>query len=543
VNKFGRSLSLLSLALVVLLAGCSLGGNMFKYKITVDPAAAAEVNPASGKAKVDDAVTITLTPNEGYEFVKWDGNVEPQEGDAEGKWTFVMPKKDVTLKAVFREVEPVDEEALVQAVRDALDEGLEAFMDALEALQDAGLLTDVVEEHGPAYLEQARDFPKFGKFALSTDPPYMRDAADIQELIIDPVNEWVAEAIDAINGARTPAETKKAWKHFKQHRDLLLVFEGLTLTFEEDGVSEEEEVDVKDDVVEELLVKYPPLSVADIRDIVYGAYVKGQVDDLFKSAAQEALGDGVDQTKIDEVAELVTEVAIDDLKAELEAAVVKAQGLWDEEIWKRITKGVEGLFDGFNWETFEPEDELTLNPEKDEKAIVEAIKDVEELLEDYRGTEDVELVAELLETAREMLIVKQINELEEGEALASWIVRNMTITQFNDLSAAQRAEVAGFLLKPHFESIEEFIEAVVAEVGKYLELLGAVNAAATNSQMVEALKGLEYYKDYAEDYGVFATYVGIEDYGTQLRIAEDMFGKVPFKTILDIADELQKQDY
>ncbi|HQD87017.1 MAG TPA: hypothetical protein PK822_08950 [Bacillota bacterium] len=111
MNKFGRSLSLLSLALVVLLAGCSLGGNMFKdvpcvyinnYEITVDPAAAAEVNPASGKAKVDDAVTITLTPNEGYEFVKWDGNVEPQEGDAEGAWTFVMPKEDVRLKAVFQ---------------------------------------------------------------------------------------------------------------------------------------------------------------------------------------------------------------------------------------------------------------------------------------------------------------------------------------------------------------------------------------------------------------------------------------------------------
>jgi len=451
-----------------------------------------------------------------------------------------MPKENVRLKAVFREVEPVDEEALVQAVRDARDkEALEDFMDALEALQDAGLLTDVVEEHGPAYLQQANDFTTFG--ALS-NAPYMRDAADIQELIIDPVNEWVAKAIGAINGARTPAETEEAWEHFKQHGESLLDFEGLELTFEEDEVSEE--VNVKDDDVEELLVKYPPLSVADIRDIVYGAYVKGQVDDLFKSAAQEALGDGVDQTKIDEVAELVTEVAIDDLKAELEAAVVKAQGLWDEEIWKQITEGVEGLFKDFNWETFEPEDELTLNPEKDEEAIVEAIKDVEELLEDYRGTEDVELVAELLETAREMLIVKQINELEEGEALASWIVRNMTITQFNDLSAAQRAEVAGFLLKPHFESIEEFIEAVVAEVGKYLELFGAVNTAATNSQMVVALKGLEYYKDYAEKYGVFADYVD-KDEDTQLRIAEDMLGEVPFETISDIADELQSliEDY
>jgi len=526
VNKLGRSLSLLSLALVVLLAGCSLGGNMFKYEITVEPAAAAKVNPASGKAKVDDAVTITLTPNEGYEFVKWDGNVEPQEGDAEGKWTFVMPKKDVTLKAVFREVEPVDEEALVQAVRDALDEGLEAFMDALEALQDAGLLTDVVEEHGPAYLEQANDFTTFG--ALS-NTPYMRDAADIQELIIDPVNEWVAEAIDAINGAGTPAQTEEAWGYFKQHGDVLLDFEGFDLT------------DVADEVVEELLAKYRPLSVADIRDIVYGAYVKGEVDALFESEAQEALKEeGVDQTKIDEVAELVAEVAIDELKAELEAAVAKAQGLWDEGIWKRITEGVEGLFDGFNWETFEPEDELTLNPDKDYDAIVEAIKGVEELLEDYRGTEDVELVAELLETAREMSIVKTINELK-GELLASWIVSNMTITQFNDLSAAQRVEVAGFLLKPEeqdFESSEEFIEAVVAEVGKYLELLGAVNAAATNSQMVVALEGLEYYKDYA-DYGVFAIYVGIEDYDTRLRIAEDMFSEVPFKTISDIADELQ----
>ena len=481
MNKFGRSLSLLSLALVVLLAGCSLGGNMFKYEITVDPAAAAEVHPASGRAKVDDAVTITLTPNEGYEFVKWDGNVEPQEGDAEGKWIFVMPKKHVRLKAVFKEVEPVDEEALVQAVRDALklDEGvLEAFMDALEALQDAGLLTDVVEEHGPAYLEQAKDDDAF---VATSIPPYMRDAADIQELIIDPVNEWVAKAIDAINGARTLGETGEAWEDFIERGDVLLDFEGFE--FEWTGVG--------DGVVEELLFKYPPLSVADIRDIVYGAYVKGQVDALFQN------GTVAEQEQIDEVAELVAEVAIDELKAELEAAVAKAQGLWDEKIWEKITEGVEELFVDFDWETFKPEDELTLNDMGDE-AIVEAIKAVEELLEDYRGTEDVELVAELLETAREMWIVERINKLE-GEALASWIVRYMTITQFNDLSAAQRDEVAGFLLKPeeqYFESSEEFIEAVVAEVGKYLELLGAVNAAATKFQMVVALEGLEYYKDY-----------------------------------------------
>ena len=542
MNKFGRSLSLLSLALVVLLAGCSLGGNMFNYEITVDPAAAAEVDSPSGKAKAGAAVEFTLTPNEGYEFVEWEGNVEPQKGDAEGKWTFAMPKEDVTLKAVFQAVEdpeepePVDEEALVQAVRDARDkEALEDFMDALEALQDAGLLTDVVEEHGPAYLQKAIDFTKF---AALSNAPYMKDAAEIQELIIDPVNEWVAEAIDAINGARTPAETEEAWEHFKEHGKSLLVFEGLKLTFEP-----LEGANVEDDVVEELLFKYPPLSVADIRDIVYGAYVKGQVDALFQN------GTVAEQEQIDEVAELVAEVAIDELKAELEAAVVKAQGLWDEKTWKEITEGVEELFsDGFNWETFEPEEELTLNDMGDE-AIVEAIKGVEELLEDYRGTEDVELVAELLETAREMWIVKRINELE-GEDLASWIVSYMTITQFNDLSAAQRVEVAGFLLKPldplgegeeqYFESSEEFIEAVVAEVGKYLELLGAVNAAATNSQMVVALEGLEYYKDY-EDYGVFATYVGIEDYHTQLTIAEGMLetSKVePFETIAEIASAL-----
>ena len=83
----------------------------------------------------------------------------------------------------------------------------------------------------------------------------------------------------------------------------------------------------------------------------------------------------------------------------------------------------------------------------EDEDIVKAIKNVEELLEDYRGTEDVELVAELLETAREMWIVERINKLD-GDALASWIVKYMTITQFNDLSAAQRDEVAGFLLKP-----------------------------------------------------------------------------------------------
>ena len=36
-----------------------------------------------------------------------------------------------------------------------------------------------------------------------------------------------------------------------------------------------DELTFDDHVVEELLVKYPPLSVADIRDIVFGAYVKG----------------------------------------------------------------------------------------------------------------------------------------------------------------------------------------------------------------------------------------------------------------------------
>ena len=49
----------------------------------------------------------------------------------------------------------------VKAVRKARDDNaLKDFMGALEALQDAGLLTDVVEEHGPAYLEKARDLRK-----------------------------------------------------------------------------------------------------------------------------------------------------------------------------------------------------------------------------------------------------------------------------------------------------------------------------------------------------------------------------------------------
>ena len=462
MNKLGRSLSLLSLALVVLLAGCSLGGNWFSYEITVDPPAAAEVDSPSGEAKAGTKVKITLTPNEGYEFVGWDDDdVELQEGDAEGEWMFVMPKKNVKLTAVFQEVkdpeepEPVDEEALVQAVRDARDEeALEDFMDALEALQDAGLLTDVVEEHGPAYLQKAIDLTKF---AALSNAPYMRDAAEIQELIIDPVNEWVAKAIDAINGARTPAETATAWEDFKQHGDILLVFEGLTLTFE-------------DDVVEELLVKYPPLSVADIRDIVYGAYVKGQVDALFED---ETVAGNVEQEQIDEVDELVAEVAIDDLKAELEAEVVKAQAWF---IWEMIDS--------------------------------------------------------------------------DHDALETWIVNNMTFTQFDNLSYDQRIEVVGILSglykdKPdkNFEQfIREFTQAVEAEVVEYRKLLGAVCTATDNTQMVEALKGLEYYTDYVDQWDVFADYVDIEDYYTQLTIAEEMLEtskEEPFETISDIADELQ----
>ena len=80
------------------------------------------------------------------------------------------------------------------------------------------------------------------------------------------------------------------------------------------------------------------------------------------------------------------------------------------------------------------------------------------------------------------------------------IIIELDVTEFINLSAAQRNEVAGFLVvgadEEGYTSTEQFKAAVVDEVATYLTIIAGVNNAKTNYTMWEALTALvETYGD------------------------------------------------
>ena len=80
------------------------------------------------------------------------------------------------------------------------------------------------------------------------------------------------------------------------------------------------------------------------------------------------------------------------------------------------------------------------------------------------------------------------------------IIIELDVTEFINLSADQRDEVAGFLVvgadEEGYTSTEQFKAAVVDEVATYLTIIAGVNNAKTNSTMMKALTALvETYGD------------------------------------------------
>ena len=163
MNKFRRSFSLVSLLMVVfLLAGCSFGGDGKKEELKLDITVTLE---EGGEGKVQDVVLVV-----GGKAVTVD-----EQGNA----TATVAKGDVEIKATLTGYQSyqekinvtkdsehtiqlkvaVAEKALVDAVvKAASADNPEDFLKALNALQEAGLVTGVVKEHAPLYLKQARDF-------------------------------------------------------------------------------------------------------------------------------------------------------------------------------------------------------------------------------------------------------------------------------------------------------------------------------------------------------------------------------------------------
>ena len=78
------------------------------YAITVDKAANGTVTAAPGTAKTGDTVTLTATPDKGYELdtikaLDKDGKELKLTDQGNGKYTFTMPAGKVTVKAAFED--------------------------------------------------------------------------------------------------------------------------------------------------------------------------------------------------------------------------------------------------------------------------------------------------------------------------------------------------------------------------------------------------------------------------------------------------------
>jgi hypothetical protein len=437
-------------------------------------------------------------------------------------------KIDIHLELV-KEEEEVTEEDLVEAVQEAAaDNEEEAFLEALLALQEAGFVTGVVEEYAKMYLEQAQDYDAF---TAQSNPPLMRNAKEIQENVIDPVNAYVPKMIAAVNNAKTVGAFEEAFKEFFTW-DLLE-------NAPQDGLGEE--------LLNTLVVfvgKYSSNTVADLQNILDGAIAKIAVDELFDEDedGELKLDEDIDQDDIDGVAELVAELGIPALKTELQAKLDKAQGFLDDKVLAEAETAIRALFQGIADDADLAKldhKKLTLGEGVDPKDV----EDAEEKLDKYEGSKDVAHLYELIALAEELAWVEEIDSaIKNEESFVRLVVTDLRIEDYIALTRDQRTELAERLVEAWdeaindddddfegFESKAEFIEAVVAEVADYLDLIGAVNAAIQakdNMDLIDALKDLD--ADYAKL--EFEDQLSVVD--TLMSAATTPF--VPFETIDDI---------
>ena len=96
---------------------------LFRSTITVESAENGEVTSSHKTASKGTTVTLTVTPDEGYELdtltvTDGSGN-KVSVAEKDGKYTFTMPASKVTVKAAFAEVVTEPENPFVDAADDA----------------------------------------------------------------------------------------------------------------------------------------------------------------------------------------------------------------------------------------------------------------------------------------------------------------------------------------------------------------------------------------------------------------------------------------
>ena len=345
MNKFRRSFSLVSLLMVVfLLAGCSFGGDGKKEEFKLDITVTLE---EGGEGKVQDvelyvggkAVTVDEQGNATATVAKGDVEIKATlTGYQSYQKTINVTKNSehtIQLKVA------VAEKALVDAVvKAASDNKREDFLKALNALQEAGLVTGVVKEHAPLYLDQARIFRSpFKPLTLDEKAAFafMRNAAEVQKNVIDPVNAWVSERIAAIKNAGSKGAMITALDTFAKS--------GLLNPVQVGGKTVQLHAD--------FIQKYPSNTVADLQAIILGVDAQLAVDKLFVKdetgkykvdpKTKKYVVATIDQNDLSEAVTKVGKVTISELKAELNSLIelVKAElsAREEEKFVKTINTG------------------------------------------------------------------------------------------------------------------------------------------------------------------------------------------------------------
>ena len=87
-------------------SGSSGGGSVTRYTITIEDADHGSVKSSVSRASRGSSITLTVTPNEGYELesitvTQSGGGTVSLNDRGDGKYTFTMPRANVTVEAVF----------------------------------------------------------------------------------------------------------------------------------------------------------------------------------------------------------------------------------------------------------------------------------------------------------------------------------------------------------------------------------------------------------------------------------------------------------
>ena len=179
-------------------------------EIEVTEPAHGDVEISPSKPEAGETVTITPTPDDGYEVedvivTDEDGECVPVRENPDGSWSYEQPKSDVTIEVIFGEVAP---EPTVDVSEIFLDVDPDAwYKDAVQFAYDNGLMT------GTSATEFAPDVTTTRAMIVSILARLEGVTAADDAGFTDVDDEWFATAVNwaASAEARVSLQSRTVW--------------------------------------------------------------------------------------------------------------------------------------------------------------------------------------------------------------------------------------------------------------------------------------------------------------------------------------------